>query len=113
MCQALEDARVASPDGSHRQRPSRAEDRLGGNRYQDKAAGGQAYSSASPAAFPARATVFGRVIGSYPGAWPRSAPAGGRLWAFRCSGEGRSRSLLSTRDAGLLVQMQILRPGAR
>lgn len=32
--------------------------------YQDKAAGGQAYSSASPAAFPARATVFGRVIGS-------------------------------------------------
>ena len=42
---------------------------------------------------------------------------GERLWAFRCSGEGRSRSLLSTRDAGLLGQMhhgrQILRPGAR
>ena len=32
MCQVPEGARVASPDGSHRQRPSRAEDRLGGNR---------------------------------------------------------------------------------
>ncbi len=32
MRQVLEGARVASPDGSHRQRPSRAEDRLGGNR---------------------------------------------------------------------------------
>ena len=35
--------------------------------YQDKAAGGKARSSASPAAFPARAAVFGRVIGSYAG----------------------------------------------
>ena len=35
--------------------------------YQDKAAGGQARSSASPAAFPARAATFGRVHGSYAG----------------------------------------------
>ena len=32
MCQVPEGARVASPDGSHRQRPSRAQDRLGGSR---------------------------------------------------------------------------------
>ena len=32
MCPVPECARVASPDGSHRQRPSRAEDRLSGNR---------------------------------------------------------------------------------
>ena len=35
--------------------------------YQDKAAGGQARSSASPAAIPARAAIFGRVHGSYAG----------------------------------------------
>ncbi len=75
MCQVPEGARVASPDGSHRQRPSRAEDRLGGNRLPGQAAGGQAHSSASPAAFPARATVFGRVIGSYAGS---VAPIGAR-----------------------------------
>ena len=67
MCQVLEGARVASPDGSHRQRPSRAVDRLGGNPLPGQSCRRQAYSSASPAAFPARATVFGRVIGSYAG----------------------------------------------
>lgn len=43
--------------------------------YQDKAAGGQARSSASPAAFPARAAIFGRVHGSYAGS---VAPIGAR-----------------------------------
>ena len=67
MCQVLEGARVASPDGSHRQRPSRAEDRLGGNRLPGQSCRRAAHSSARPAAIPTRATVFGRVIGSYAG----------------------------------------------
>ncbi len=66
MGQVPEGARVASPDGSHRQRPGRAEDRLGGNRLPGQSCR-QARNSASPAAFPARATIVGRVHGSYAG----------------------------------------------
>ena len=64
--------------------------------YQHKPAGGQAYRSATQPLSRHGLRPSAASSGRTPGAWPRSAPAGGRLWAFRCSGEGRSRSLLST-----------------
>ena len=81
--------------------------------YQDKAAGGQAHSSASPAAFPARAAIFGRVIGSYAGSVASISARGRAAMGVPLLRRGQTRSLLSTRDAGLLGQMypgrQILR----
>ena len=84
MCQVLEGARVAPPDGSHRQRPGRQKTGSVATVYQDKAAGGQAHSSASPAAFPARATIFGCVIGSYAGSMASISAA--RILALACCG---------------------------
>ncbi len=67
MCQVPEGARVASPDRSHRQRPSRAEDRLGGNRLPGQSCRRAGVQLCESSRFPTRATTFGRVIGSYAG----------------------------------------------
>ena len=85
--------------------------------YQHKPAGGRAYRSASPAAFPARATVFGRIIGSYAGSVASISARGRAAMGVPLLRRGQIAVAVVHRDAGLLRQMhpgrQILRPGAR
>jgi hypothetical protein len=117
MCPVPEGARVASPDGSHRQRPSRAEDRLSGNRLPAQTCRRPGVPLSDSAAFPARATVFGRVIGSYAGSVASISARGRAAMGVPLLRRGQIAVAVVHRDAGLLGQMhpgrQILRPGAR